>query len=373
MRFLTTTLFATFILFFSTQPSLLAGSVGRNSQTPQTDTLIREFNLTRNSLASSKSRIQRLQGEIKDCRQKVKDLKSLLDQVRKIESQIAKVKKQIDSLAKVPPLKALRLVATGLKALQKPIVALRKKADALKKNVVEPVEKKLATCEKKVNTLAKKVENAKRQTDNAATKLGKLKSFVSMQRKPRATAALESLSRPAITPVRSVRSLLVELDSECAAVEAKLSNLSTTTQGALSLKQGVDKVAGKLAPIEKKANDLDKVMTKEISFKIPFSKKTVSLSVRKVLESPDKIIKIAEKPLKKMADKLLAPLKKKLNFDVKPPKELQELSKKLDSLNSMKLDLGRSMKKFTDITKSESFEQLRQRTSAINAKKLKDL
>ncbi|MEP3930399.1 MAG: hypothetical protein ABJM55_17045, partial [Rhodopirellula bahusiensis] len=92
---------------------------------------------------------------------------------------------------------------------------------------------------------------------------------------------------------------------------------------------------------EKTAAKLQKTLGKKLSIKIPFSKKTVSFSIRDILEKPGKVLGVVLKPLEKLADKLLQPVLKELKLEIKAPSGIANLNSELNQLPSIEASLRR--------------------------------
>ena len=118
---------------------------------------------------------------------------------------------------------------------------------------------------------------------------------------------LEQLAAGARPAVRPFNQILREIDGAGAGVEGELNAVGGQLKQLTRMKSGIDRLQRELAPIARKANDLNRVLNKSLSFKIPFGKR-VSFSVRTVIESPGKVMDIALKPLQKLAQKALQPV-----------------------------------------------------------------
>ena len=170
--------------------------------------------------------------------------------------------------------------------------------------------------------------------------------------------ALERLSQTTRTQIAPMRQTITDIDQTGTGVESKINAFSSSVRRLLSLKSGVDKLNSKLKPIDKKAKSLAKVMDKQLGFKVPFSSKRVSFSVRKVLATPEKILKPAVKPLTKIANKLLKPLTKKVNFDIKAPKELAQIMDQIDQLSRINMNLDGSIDRLRRNTESTTIRKV---------------
>lgn len=340
-----------------------------NRNLPETQALERELNLTQQALASTTARLKRLQSAARSGRKKAEEVSSMIKQIRTVEDQIGRLEKELNSLSKIPQLKMLKPLVSSLKSLKGQVNKIRVKADKVRKEKIDPAIKKIRDFEADVSKVASQVKAAEMETIAAKKQLSQMKSYVAANGyKNYHVSALEAFSQTAKYAAMPMRKALGEIDSNSADAESKINSYAKALSAVAKLKSGVAKIKSDLAPIDKKARDLDRVLSKRISFKIPFKKKKVSFTVRQVIESPGKIIGIAVKPLTAIAKKLLSPLTKKFKINIKAPSELREIEAKLASLQNKVLNLDRAQNKFRQDAKSQAIGKYR--TAMIKLKSM---
>lgn len=331
-----------------------------NRNLTETQALERELNLTQQALASTSARLKRLQSSARSGRKKAEEVSSMIKQIRSVEDQIGRLEKQLSTLSKIPQLKMLKPLVSSLKSLKGQVNKIRVKADKVRKEKIDPAIKKIKDFEYEVSKVSSQVKAAEVETIAAKKQLLQMKNYVTANGYKRyQVSALESFAQTAKYAASPMRKALSEIDSTSADAESKINAYAQALSAVAKLKSGVDKIKSDLAPIDKKARDLDRVLSKRISFKIPFSKKRVSFTVRQVLESPGKIIGVAVKPLTSIAKKLLSPLTKKFKINIKAPSELREIEAKLASLQNKILNLDSAQNKFRQNAKSQAITKYR--------------
>ena len=341
---------------------------GNNSSRnlPQTAALEREIDLAQQALASTSSRLSRLQSAARSARKKAEEAASMVRRIKSIESQIYRIEKQLYSISKVPQLKMLKTAAAALKSLRSKVVAIRKKAEQVKRDAIDPAIRKIKAFESEVYKVKTKVQGALAETNRAEQQISTLKSYVAQYNYPRpAVSTLESLARAARATVNPMRTILQDVDRAGADAEGKLKSYAAAVSSLTRLSSGLTKIQNDLAPFDKKAKSLDKVLSKTFRIKIPFTKKYVTFSVRTILESPDRVGKVVLKPLTALAKKALSPLTKKLQLNIKPPKEIAEISAKLDSLKRKVVNLSNAQMKMANAAKSKAISSYQLAMSKI--------
>ena len=190
---------------------------GNNSSRnlPQTAALEREIDLAQQALASTSSRLSRLQSAARSARKKAEEAASMVRRIKSIESQIYRIEKQLYSISKVPQLKMLKTAAAALKSLRSKVVAIRKKAEQVKRDAIDPAIRKIKAFESEVYKVKTKVQGALAETNRAEQQISTLKSYVAQYNYPRpAVSTLESLARAARATVNPMRIILQDVEMQ---------------------------------------------------------------------------------------------------------------------------------------------------------------
>jgi len=262
----------------------------------------------------------------------ISSLKSAEDKMRRLEQ-------ELNSYSHIPPLKMLRTLGTGVKKLCESVTRIRTNAETVRRQAIDPNISRIKRFEAQVGKTMTKLRGLESQVQQARQQVVEVRQFTeSNVRNSRVSSTLEQASRGGRNTLRPLNSALSQIDSIGRDTENKLNAASSLVKRTVSLRSEIDKLNRKLAPIDRKVRDIAKVVNKKLGFKIPLTKKRGSFSVRDILESPDRILGAAVKPLTAAAKKLLKPLTKKMQFDVKPPAELARLSESLNRLQNLNLD-----------------------------------
>lgn len=153
---------------------------------------------------------------------------------------------------------------------------------------------------------------------------------------------MERSARVARPKTRAISNSVAAARSQADKLAALLVRLARPLAAFEKVGHSLESFEEKIAPAEKTAGKLDETLGKRLTIKIPLSKKTVSFSIRQILEKPGNVIGVVLKPLEKLADKLLQPVLKKLKLEIKAPSGLTELSGQVAFLSSIDAELSRA-------------------------------
>lgn len=338
--------FALFVVMGIVSSSFAGAEKVSNRNFPKTNAVLSDLDSISRSIATTDRQLNELRKTIRSARSSVKNAASLTKKVGSVERKIERIRREVDSLSRIPQLKMFKAVASGLKSMGAKVKVIRRKADNVRKTKLDPAARKLRDLESEVNSAQRKLAGVSLQVKAARRQLASYRDRVVRGGSGRAlVAAVETTSSVARGPVSELKSVVSEIASVTTKIQRQVSQIRSVTSNINRYASGVSKVEQKLDPIDRKAKSVKKVMDKSISFKIPFKKKRVTVSVRKILSAPGDVLKIAVKPLTAIAKKLLKPLTKKFRFDIKAPKELQQLSQAFDSLQRLRFDVSSDLQK----------------------------
>ncbi|MEK6236925.1 MAG: hypothetical protein N2C14_19630, partial [Planctomycetales bacterium] len=331
---------------------------------PETQALKRDLELASQSLASTAARLKRLQHAARNARKEAEDVSNMIRQIKSIESQLGRMERQLASFANIPQLKMLKPLVSALRSVKSQVYSARVKADRFRREAIDPAVKKIKSFEAEVSQVASRIRQAELETDRAKLQLAQVSAEVTrLGNKEHAVRSLESLARATRSTIRPLRVFLTDVDNAGADAERKINTYASGLSAVTRLKPGLSKLQADLSPIDKKARDLDRTLSKRLSFKIPFTKKTVSFTVRQVIESPGKILKIALKPLTAISKKILRPFAGKFKINLKAPPQIAQLSKQFDSLRGRALNMDAAHRKLNAAARSQAATAYR---SALN-------
>ena len=328
---------------------------------PETTALEKELRQIYVSLGATSGRVKKTKTTLTNGRYAAEAAVKMIDEIQSVEKQIARLELEINSISRIPQFRILKPIAKGVTALLAKVKAIREKAEKLRDKKIKPAIKKMKSLEGELTKLKTGLDYASIETATSVRHINLLRNFViTQQYQDIQVRTLEALSKVTRYPVIPVQSALYEFDSACTDLEKQVNTYKALLKKLTSLKPGLEKVKTKMKPIDDKVKSIAKVLDKKLEFKIPFSKgKKVSFTVRKIIETPGKILAIAVKPLTKIAEKLLKPLTKNIKFDIKAPKELQKISFQLDALNRFSFNIDRPFMKFNSTKNKQAIENYR--------------
>ncbi|MEO9593123.1 hypothetical protein [Rhodopirellula bahusiensis] len=298
-------------------------------------------------LARIEKECQTLQTRLNQLRQQVKTARDgvthAIDATKAIKATDERLKTLIDNLAPYTSIPKVRTIARtlrkNLQRVQEQIHTLRKKTDKAEKDVLRPAKDRLRELEQstlggevKLAGYRKTISSWRHDLQTTASRANSI---------PGGAAAFDATSRLARPTVRSISNVLTDTRQSVDRVGKNLTQWNDPIRAFMTMDQSLDSFERKLAPAEKTAAKLQKTLGKKLSIKIPFSKKTVSFSIRDILEKPGKVLGVVLKPLEKLADKLLQPVLKELKLEIKAPSGIANLNSELNQLPSIEASLRR--------------------------------
>ena len=342
---------------------------------PETTALEKELRQIHTSLDATSERVKKAKTTLTNGRHAAEAAVEMIGQIRSVEDQISRLERELKSISKIPQFRLLKPVAKGVTGLKEKVESIKEKAEKLRDKKIKPAIKKMKNLEAKLAKLQTDLGYATTETASAVSHINLLRNFVISQQFPDIQVrALEAVSKATRYPVSPAQDALTEFDSACTDLENQVNTYKSHLNKLTSLKPGLDKVKAKMKPIDDKVKSIAKVLNKKLGFKIPLSKgKRVSFTVRKIIEAPGKVLDIAVKPLTKIAEKLLKPLTKNLKFDIKAPKELQQISAQLDALNRFSFNIDRPSIKLENPANTKAIENYRSELKKFSNKKTADL
>ncbi len=324
-------------------PQANAGSIP--SSLPQTRALDADLARLSAEVRDAANRLQQLRREVQSARRDVQRAGQVVKSLDRMDQRLTTLIRRLHPYRYVPQVRtAVKVLLNNLSYLQKSIHNVRVKADQANSKVIQPLASRLRKFEtqlkKPIDTLAMLAVT----TNQARTKLAQAAAVAQSQSYARRT--LEDSARQIRPTVTSLVRTASQVNAEAGSVQRKLNSFSRSLASFATMQRSLSEMDRDLAPGEKVARDLDNVLSKRLTIKLPIPPfKRVGFSVRDILEKPGKVIDIVLKPLEKLANKLLQPVIKKLHLRIKTPAGLDSLSRTLNQLpataNSLQRDLAR--------------------------------
>ncbi|MCC9657797.1 hypothetical protein [Rhodopirellula halodulae] len=324
-------------------------------------------------LAQIQTDCEALRGRLTQLRQQVKTARDgvghAIDATKTIRSMDKKVKDLVDDLqpyTSIPKVRTLaRTLRKNLERIQEQLHTLRKKTDKAEEDVLRPMRDRLRSMEQTIFGAEQKLVAYSR---TITQRRQDLQGLVSRARSvPGGVPAAESVSRVTRPSVQTFASGLRNVRQQVDRFGNGLTQLNAPVRVYMQVDQSLISFDKKLAPAEKTVAKLEKTLGKELTIKVPFSRKKLQFSIREILEAPGKILGVVLKPLEALADKVLQPVLKELKVEIKAPKGLEELARELNSLPA----LQRSMQREADQFQRSLEQQLEQSFRTLLTKSLK--
>ncbi|MCC9603612.1 hypothetical protein LOC67_23935 [Stieleria sp. JC731] len=358
---ITSTIFLAIALCLSSAVS--ASSIPYNM--PQTRRIDSDLSQLRSDISKISQELSTLQSNVRGARGKVDNAITVSRTIREMDRKLDRLVDQLKPYYSVPKVRTVaRTLAKNLERIQTQVHALRKKTDKCEKDVLKPMKQRLLQLEQSIAGARSKVNGYSLSVRGWQTELASL--AISSQSIPGASAAFDSAAGQISPPIRSASSQIHQVSVKCQRLLSDVNRLTSIFAAYQSVDRSLKDFDKKLKPAESTVGNLDKTLGKKLTVKIPFTKKSVSFSVRDILEKPGKIMNVVMKPLEALADKVLQPVLKKMKLDIKPPAGLAELSRKLDQIDSIYSGLTRSSQRLVE-PMLDSLVRMQQEWSRVHA------
>lgn len=285
--------------------------------------------------------------------------------IRAMDRRLVKLIDQLKPYHSIPKVRtATRTLSKNLTRIQERLHKLRKKTDRCETEVLRPSRDRLKSLEASLRGAESKLREISTTASYWMANMTQAARAADQMQITR--QALEANSRAArhvtYAAVKAVRSVTSAADS----VGYKLNTVNQYFSSFRTVGRSLDEMSDKMKKGEELAGNLDKALGKRLTIKIPFTKKTLTCTVRDILEKPGQIMNIVLKPLEKLADAALQPVLRKLKLEIKPPKGLAELESKLTSFSSAGRNLQNSVSDLDRHLKSGLTAELQKLRAQMN-------
>lgn len=306
---------------------------------PETRAVYDDLNRLRSECDQAIRMAQQLRGAVASVRKGVDQSIDVTTAIRAMDKRLVKLIDQLKPYASVPKVRtATRTLSKNLQRIQAKLHDLRVKTDRCETKILRPSKAKLRELEASLLGAETKLRGI---SSAASTWMANLASAAHQaQAYSYARQALEASSRAARPATRSVVDAVVTARKEADAIGYKLNSVNQHFASFRTVGNSLDEMSDKMKKGEKMAGDLDKALSKTLTIKIPLSKKSLSFSIREILEKPGQVLNVVLKPLEKLADAVLQPILSKLKLEIQPPKGLEDLSRRMDSIDSDGMNLS---------------------------------
>jgi chromosome segregation ATPase len=331
------TLSLSFLLAFAAN-TLNAASIPSNM--PETRAIDSDLARIERECQALQNRLSQLRHQVKTARDGVSHAIDATKAIKATDERLITLIDNLQPYTSVPKVRTIaRTLRKNLQRIQDQIHALRKKTDKAEKEVLRPAKDRLRELEQsilggeaKLAGYRKTVSTWRRDLQTNASRANSI---------PGGAVAFDATSRLARPTVRSITNVLSEARQSVDRVGNSLTKWNAPIRAFMTMDQSLSDFEKKLAPAEKTAAKLQKTLGKKLSIKIPFSKKTVTFSIRDILEKPGKVLGVVLKPLEKLADKVLQPVLKELKLEIKAPSGIANLNSELNRLPAIEASLRR--------------------------------
>ncbi|TWU00860.1 AAA family ATPase [Stieleria varia] len=271
-----------------------------------------------------------------------KSVDQSIDVTKAINAMDKRLVKLIDRLkpyASVPKVRTVaRTLSKNLQRIQTQLHSLRLKTDRCEQEVLRPTQKRLQDLEQSLAGAEHKLRGLKRDIDEKMTQLDQAAQVAQHTQFTRQVleSTAQTLRQATSVTLNAVRQTRQQMDG----VGYKLQSLNQYASKFRTVGNSLNDMDRKMRTPEEMVAKLDQAIGKRLTIKIPFSKKSVSFTIRQILEKPGEVMNVVLKPLEKLADGILQPILGKMNLEIQSPKGLQELEQQLASLGSFQVTLG---------------------------------
>ncbi|OYP35822.1 hypothetical protein [Rhodopirellula sp. MGV] len=293
-----------------------------------------------------------LQSTVRSAKSSVGDAINAARAIRSMDDRLKKLVDQLKPYHSIPKVRTFaRTLSKNLQRIQTQLHALRKKSDECEKQVLKPLKRKLSDLDQGITSSRIKVRTYRANVQSWRTELVAL--AMESRRIPGASNLFDRSVGSVSGPIHNVTSKLHEASRRCTAMVHRVNQFASIMKAYDQFERSLNEFEKKLKPAETTVGKLDRTLGKQLSIKVPFSKKTLRFSIREILEKPGEILGVVLKPLELLADKALQPILKKMNLEIKPPAGLEELSRQLDRANSLQRAIDQSVQTAADSLASE--------------------
>lgn len=344
-------------------------TVSANSQIPrnlpETQAVYQDLSRLKTECDRTITMARQLRSAVASVRKGVDQSIDVTTAIRAMDKRLVKLIDQLKPYHSIPKVRtATRMLSKNLSRIQAQLHDLRVKTDRSETKVLRPTRDRLRSME---SSLAGAESRLREMSMTASGWMVNL-SQAAQQAQPYALArqALESSSRSTRPITRSAVNAVVAVRSQADSVGYKLNALTNQFGKFRTVGNSLATMSEKMAGGEKMAANLDKALGKRLTIKIPFSKKSLSVTVREILEKPGKVLNVVLKPLEKLADKVLEPVLGKLKLEIQPPRGLAELGNSLVSFETKSRNLTTAIDSLERQLQSELNRQLGQLKARVN-------
>jgi DNA repair exonuclease SbcCD ATPase subunit len=344
-------------------------TVGATSQIPynlpETQAVYQDLSRLKSECDRTITMARQLRTAVASVRKGVDQSIDVTSAIRAMDKRLVKLIDQLKPYHSIPKVRtATRTLSKNLSRIQSRLHELRLKTDRCETKVLRPTRDRLRSLESSLVAAERKL----RELSLAASGWMVNLSQAARQAQPYVYArqALEASSRAARPITRTALNAVVTVRSQADSVGYKFNALTNQFGKFRTVGNSLEDMSEKMAGGEKLAGNLDKALGKRLTIKIPFSKKSLSFTVRDILEKPGKVMNVVLKPLEKLADAVLQPVLKKLKLEIQPPKGLTELGNSLVSVESAGRNLANAISGLERQLQSELDRQLNQLRSRMN-------
>jgi len=279
--------------------------------------------------------VDKLRKEVVAARKDVDRARLVVKAIGKMDDRVAKLLRQLKPMTSIPKVRTVaKFLEKNLKKIQELLHKVRAKVEKFDKEKLEPWRKKLSEKEDELAAALTKLNELTQSVEKTRADLAQAASLAAQNGKAR--QALERAAKGVRPLVSKTSKTITEVNAPADAILSPLTSLRKSFGSFWTVEKSLNDMDKQMKSTEKVANDLDKVLAKKISFKLPVPPfKEVSFTVRQVLEKPGEVMDVILKPIEALVDKVLDPILKKAKIEIKPPAGLTELAASIDSLGPM--------------------------------------
>ncbi|KAA5545442.1 hypothetical protein FYK55_07270 [Roseiconus nitratireducens] len=308
------------------------------SNLPETRKLHQDLKRLTDECDRTRVLVGQLRSATKSTRQGVDQAIDVTSAIRAMDRRLVKLIDRLKPYHSIPKVRGVtRRLSSNLERIQKQVHRLRKKTDSSERNVLRPARDRLRELETALAGAENRLRNLSAAGARWTSDLEQAARIAAQS--PAARQILEPACRSASPATSAAVRAVVRARTQVDSVGQRLADMHSHFATFRTVGHSVNELGQKMESGEKLTGNLDKVLGKQLTIKVPLTKKPLRFRIRDILEKPGDVMNVVLKPLEMMADKLLQPVLGKLKLEIPTPKGLDQLEARMERVDAS----GRSL------------------------------
>ena len=337
-----TTLLVTFATIPVLASPMLAAQAAIPSSLPETQALdVKLAHLSSESQQMSEIVQQWIQ-EVRSTRTEVERGIEVTTSIRRMDTRLNRLVSQLRPYESIPKIRTVvQILSRNLNQLNSAIHNVRSRTDALERQALKPTAERLMQFERNLQATNNDIVTLALQADQSRANLARIASYADSQLEAR--DVLEKGARNGEPTVQSLVNILANVNGNANELNNSLSSLKRSFASFSTVRSSLAHLDRSLQTPERSINNLDRAMSRQLSIRIPLTRRTYSITIRQLLEAPGNVLGIVLRPLEAMAFAILDPILAQFRVQIPPPNGLDALVNSLNGISSAHGNLNRSI------------------------------